>query len=124
MLVAFEQVAAHERATTDPALDRAGAGVDAEAEAGFSPGVPHWLSAAALASLREALVRCDERPAALHLLAADALITAACEAAASAAAAGAHSSAGADPAGPELERQLAVLCEWYSPARLSALVTG
>jgi hypothetical protein len=41
------------------------------------------LAAAALDCLRDALDRCDERAAALPLLAADALITAACEAAAS-----------------------------------------
>lgn len=44
--------------------------------------VPDALAAAAMSCLRDALQRCDHRDAALHLLAADALMTAACQAAA------------------------------------------
>jgi hypothetical protein len=44
--------------------------------------VPAALADAARACLRDAVAGCDDRDAALHLLAADALITCACEAAA------------------------------------------
>jgi hypothetical protein len=46
------------------------------------PDVPAELSGAAIACLLRAFEGCDERAAALHLLAADALMTSACEAAA------------------------------------------
>jgi hypothetical protein len=69
------------------------------------PDAPAELADAALACLRAAFDECDSRGAALHLLAADALVTGACEAAAE--------------AGPEaLER----LCESLSPARLEPLL--
>jgi hypothetical protein len=48
------------------------------------PDDPDGLGAAALECLRDALARPDERSAAVHLLAADALITRACEVAATA----------------------------------------
>jgi hypothetical protein len=63
------------------------------------------LAAAALDCLREALDRCEERAAALPLLAADALITAACEAAASEA--------------PDALDRLAAAC---APDRLAGLI--
>lgn len=44
--------------------------------------VPDTLAAAAISCLRDALQHCDHRDAALHLLAADALMTAACQVAA------------------------------------------
>jgi hypothetical protein len=72
-------------------------------------GVPGALSAAALTCLREALERCDERHAALHLLAADALITAACEAAVDV----------PDSAGPLA--QLRTLCEAFDPGGMAGL---
>jgi hypothetical protein len=46
------------------------------------PDIPGELTEAALSCLQRAFEDCDRRPAALHLLAADALITSACEAAA------------------------------------------
>jgi hypothetical protein len=75
------------------------------------PGVPGALGAAALACLRAALPHCDERAAALHLLAADALITAACEAAAQ----------DADDAAAAV-RAVRAVCAAYAPARLASLV--
>jgi hypothetical protein len=50
--------------------------------AAAQPDVPAELSGAAIACLLRAFEGCDERAAALHLLAADALMTSACEAAA------------------------------------------
>lgn len=66
MTAALDDVASN----TDPA-DRAAS-------------IPVVLGEAALNCLRAAMPRCDDREAALHLLAADALITSACEAAADA----------------------------------------
>jgi hypothetical protein len=59
--------------------------MDAALAAGVeAPDEPGAMAAAAVGCLRDALERCDERAAALHLLAADALITRACELAAAA----------------------------------------
>jgi hypothetical protein len=63
------------------------------------------LADAALASLRSALHRCDERVAALPLLAADALMTAACELAAG-----------------EGDDALAALCAAHAPERMAEVV--
>lgn len=68
--------------------------------------VPDRLAAAALVCLRDAMESCDERAAALPLLAADALITAACEAAAE--------------DGPDALQRI---CDAYSTAALAARVT-
>ena len=51
---------------------------DAAAAVDAQPRVADELAAAAVACLRIAAERCDERAAALHLLAADALVTHAC----------------------------------------------
>jgi hypothetical protein len=67
---------------------------------------PGLLAAAALACLADALGHGDDRVAALHLLAADALLTVACEAAADA----------ADPVA-----RIGALAERYSVARLAPL---
>jgi DnaJ-domain-containing protein 1 len=83
-------------------MQAAVAGVDPAAAAS----VPLTLGAAAVSCLREALARCDERGAALHLLAADGLITAAHEAAAD-----------SDDASAALRE----LWHEYEPARLAAL---
>jgi hypothetical protein len=71
-----------------------------------APSAPVWdvLATAAFACLDEAAGRCDDRDAALELLAADALITGACEAAA------------AEPAA------LRALHERFAPTRLAALL--
>jgi hypothetical protein len=66
--------------------------------------IPDALASASLDALRDALALCDDRAAALPLLAADALITAACEAAA------------------DDEAALAALCAAFDPSRLAALV--
>jgi hypothetical protein len=67
---------------------------------------PALLAAAALACLADALGHGDDRAAALHLLAADALLTVACEAAADA----------GDPVA-----RIGALAERYSVARLAPL---
>jgi hypothetical protein len=72
------------------------------------PDVPGELGAAALACLQQAFDGCDERDAALHLLAADALMTGACEAAAR--------------AGATREAAFETLCADMSVARLSLLL--
>jgi hypothetical protein len=90
----------------DEALDEA-AHPDAPADAAPAD-LPDLLGAAAMACLRLALERCDERYAALHLLAADALITAACEAA-----------AGGEDADAAVAR-LRALCDEFAVHRLSA----
>jgi hypothetical protein len=72
------------------------------------PDVAGELTAAALACLQQAFANCDERGAAQHLLAADALITGACEAAA-------DSAAGRNAA-------LDTVCEATSLPRLSLLL--
>jgi hypothetical protein len=72
------------------------------------PDVAGDLAAAALACLEQAFDNCDERGAALHLLAADALMTGACEAAAG------------SPAIPHAA--LEALCEAMSLRRLSLLL--
>jgi hypothetical protein len=72
------------------------------------PDVAGELAAAALACLQQAFDDCDERGAALHLLAADALMTSACEAAAG------------SPATPHAA--LETLCEAMSLRRLSLLL--
>jgi hypothetical protein len=73
------------------------------------PDVPGELAAAALACLQQAFDGCDERDAALHLLAADALVTGACEAAAGAVA-------------TPREAALEALCAEMSLERLSLLL--
>jgi hypothetical protein len=70
------------------------------------PDVADLFAAAALSCLQDALAQCEERDAALHLLAADALMTAACEAAA----------ADADAA-----ERLPALCAAYDVQRVAAL---
>jgi hypothetical protein len=72
------------------------------------PDLPGELAAAALDCLQHAFDRCDERDAALHLLAADALMTGACEAAAGVAA--------------TREAALESLCAEMSLQRLSLLL--
>ena len=75
----------------------------APANTGDDPAVdPARFAAAAHACLRDALTACDDRDAALPLLAADALITAAC--------------AGAD------ENELRRLAAEWAPERLAALL--
>jgi hypothetical protein len=91
--------------TVPPALAaRMAAAVDA-VPTGAGPDVPGRLAHAALDCLRTAFDDCDDRAAALHLLAADALVTAACEAAAQAGLA-----------------TLEELCDALSPQRLAALL--
>ena len=70
------------------------------------PSVPRSLADASLVALGEALALGDDRAAALPLLAADALITSACEAA-----------AGDDA-------QLTSLCDAFAPERLAHLVNA
>jgi hypothetical protein len=97
-----EQAAAAERASSS--ADGADESLsDPERAAGS---LPRLLGEAALACARAALPRCDERQAALHLLAADALLTYALEAAADETAA------------------LDELVERFAPARLSALLVA
>jgi hypothetical protein len=66
--------------------------------------LPRALGDAALRAAVAALARCDERDAALTLLAADALVTAACEAAA------------------DSETELEHLCATFAPERLASLL--
>jgi hypothetical protein len=80
-------------------------------DAGAGESVPAVLADASLACLRDALELCDDRAAALHLLAADALVTAACEAAAEAAA--------APDASQESSAALDTLCADLTPPRLA-----
>jgi hypothetical protein len=68
--------------------------------------IPDRLAAAAVACLRDVLPRCDERSGALDLLAADALITYACEAAVGDA--------------PSLDS----LCDAFAPDRLARVIGG
>jgi hypothetical protein len=92
-------------AAVPPALhDRMDAAV-AAVPATAPPDAAAELADAAVGCLRAAFDDCDSRGAALHLLAADALVTGACEAAAE--------------AGPDtLDR----LCASLSPVRLDALL--
>lgn len=89
-------------ARMETAVDEVGA--DGTSNAGD---VSQVLGAAGLMAIRGALERCDERAAALHLLAADALVTSAC-----AAAAGAGDDA------------LDALCAAFAPERLASLTGG
>jgi hypothetical protein len=106
MVAALDTVAAERSAGGE--ADRAAEPADIAAQ----------LGAAALVCLREALDRCDDRAAALHLLAADALMTAACEAAATTV----DSAHARDER--EVPRALSELCAVFSTARLSALVSS
>jgi hypothetical protein len=78
------------------------------------PDVPAELNGAAIACLQRAFAGCDERAAALHLLAADALMTSACEAAAGVDSADAAGAAAA----------LDAMCASVSLRRLSLLLPG
>ncbi|HSJ25124.1 MAG TPA: hypothetical protein VK929_10670 [Longimicrobiales bacterium] len=89
-----------ERAVDDVALDHHGVQDDA--------GVADVLAAAAVLCLREAAADCDVRDAALPLLAADALMTAAFEAA-----------AGVDDPATALQA-LRALCDEYDVHRIAA----
>jgi hypothetical protein len=90
--------------------DAAPAGAATPAATGDGAGVPEVaaaLAAAALERLEVAVAHCDERAAAYDLLAADALLTYACEAAAE--------------AGPEA---LLALTAALAPVRFEALLPG
>ncbi|CAN5744181.1 hypothetical protein BH23GEM9_BH23GEM9_11080 [soil metagenome] len=89
------------RAVDPPAADAA-----VDPSSAIDPAaVAQQLATASIASLRAAIAHCDERAAALSLLAADALITSACEAAAD-----------------ESADALALLCEEYAPERIAVLL--
>jgi hypothetical protein len=109
--------AALDRASNMDVTDAAGRDGAPDQAVTAPPAVPAELGAAAIACLREALDRCDERGAALHLLAADALVTAACEAA------GGAGSTPSSPAAHDVAAALAGLCDEFSVARLSRLVS-
>lgn len=96
-------------------LERMRAAVDTAA----GGSVPAVLADASLACLRDALERCDDRAAALHLLAADALVTAACEAEAEAEAA-----AEATTTGRHGVAALRTLSIDLAPSRLAERLAG
>lgn len=101
-----------------PALEaRMESAIDAVAPGSDGGALSFELAAAAQLCMRDALASADDRSAALHLLAADGLMTYACEAAAEAV-----SKSAGDTAGTDAASDIAALADAFAPERLAHLV--